>query len=160
MPDAKKAFDGRLGALARAHDLLTKGTEERASLNKLVSDALRSPGSNSERFRVSGPELFLPPRHAMAMAMTLHELFTNAVKYGALSNERGTVAVNWIAADREIQLTWRERNGSPVQTPSHRGFGSKLLERALANIDGTANRHFEPDGLVCRITMPLPSPAN
>lgn len=153
---AKQAFDGRLAAFARAHDLLAKGTGEQASLVTLVSDAVRSPNSGAERVRISGPELLLSSRHATAVAMSLHELFTNAMKYGALSAERGTIAVNWNVGHRELQLTWCERGGPPVQAPSRRGFGSKLLERALADVEGKVNQTFEREGLVCCITMPLP----
>lgn len=156
MHEAKQAFDGRIAALAGAHDLLTTGTDELASLTDLVSDALRTRGLETERSRMSGPDLLLPPRHAMAVAMALHELFTNAVKYGAFSNDHGKVSVAWTTDSQQLKLRWRERDGPPVNPPSRRGFGSKLLERALANVGGTAARDFAVEGLMCEMTVPLP----
>jgi two-component sensor histidine kinase len=88
--------------------------------------------------------------------MAVHELCTNAVKYGALSNDAGRVEVVWRIEDGRLRLTWRERGGPPVFPPTRRGFGSRLLEAGLAaELGGSVELAFEPEGLVCRIDAPL-----
>lgn len=159
-PEARKAFEGRLVALAVAHNLLTEANWENASLEQLVADSLHLDGPNGERVSLSGPRVLLPPREALAMAMALHELYTNAVKYGALSNDTGRVEINWSRGDgleNRLEFQWREHGGPPVTPPRRRGFGSFLLDRALArDLDGTVALAFEPRGLVCTIKAPLP----
>jgi two-component sensor histidine kinase len=93
---------------------------------------------------------------ALALAMALQELATNAVKYGALSNETGQVRIVWRDGDDRLHLTWAEQGGPPVKIPSRRGFGTRLIERSLANdLDGEVRISFEPSGLVCTVDAPL-----
>jgi two-component sensor histidine kinase len=98
---------------------------------------------------------------ALALAMALQELATNAVKYGALSNEAGEVEIAWALDDRRrLALVWTERGGPAVTPPSRRGFGSRLIERSLASdLGGHVALHFEPEGVVCTIEAPLPEPS-
>jgi PAS domain S-box-containing protein len=159
--EARKAFEGRLVALAHAHNLLTRANWENASLQDLAELTLDAKGSNAERVLLSGPRLLLPPREAVSIAMALHELCTNAMKYGALSNESGRINLRWARIDGvtpQLQLDWQETGGPPVITPSRRGFGSVLLERTLAqDLNGEVRMTFAPTGLVCSIGAPITS---
>lgn len=157
--EARRAFEGRLVALAQAHNLLTQANWENASLAKLAELALDARGTNAKRVLLAGPPILLQPKEAVAIAMALHELCTNAMKYGALSNETGRITLNWGRTDGaspQLELHWRESGGPPVRPPSRRGFGSLLLERTLAqDLDGNVTMSFDPAGLSCRIGAPL-----
>jgi PAS domain S-box-containing protein len=157
---ARNAFEGRLVALAVAHNLLTQANWENASLEQLACDTLQVSGPNSQRVSLSGPRILLPPRQALAIAMAMHELCINAVKYGALSNDSGRIALEWSRMpdpQGRLKLVWREQGGPPVSPPKRRGFGSLLLERSLArDLEGAVSMDFRPDGLVCSIDAPLP----
>lgn len=157
-PEAGRAFEGRLAALAVAHDLLTRERWDSAPLARLAADALRADGARGARVALSGPEVLLPPKQAVAVTLALHELFTNALKYGALSNEEGRVALEWQwTGDEGLRLAWTEAGGPPVSPPKRRGFGSVLIERALAHdCDATVRLDYLPAGLSCRIEMSLP----
>lgn len=152
---ARLAFEGRLAALAGAHNLLTREHWDKASLHILAAEALQARGINQGRVRLAGPPVVLRPKQAVTIAMALHELCTNAVKYGALSNETGTVTVEWDLAGGSrprLSLVWREAGGPPVDPPKQRGFGSRLIERALAyELDGEVTLDFCPEGVVCMI---------
>jgi two-component sensor histidine kinase len=160
-PEARRAFEGRLVALATAHGLLTQSNWENASLEKLAADALRSQGVDDRRISLAGPDVHLPARQALAIAMALHELCTNAVKYGSLSNDAGTIKVEWAeesGATPRLRLTWREVDGPLVTPPDRRGFGSRLIEHSLAeDLEGEVAMQFNPDGLICAIAAPLPA---
>ena len=157
--EARAAFDGRLAALASAHSLLTRGQWQRTPLNELADEALRASGADRSRFRVSGPDIMLEPKQALSIAMAMHELVSNAVKYGALSHEAGFVELSWRridGADPQLELVWRERGGPAVKPPASRGFGSTMIERALAHeLQGVARLDFQPDGVECVIRAPL-----
>ena len=158
---ARRAFEGRLQALATAHDLLTRSHWESTSLDQLVNDALRPAGPNRARIVTTGPAIRLSPHAALTIALALHELFTNTLKYGALSNEEGSVRLDWQHLEREgkLRIAWREDGGPPVVPPRQRGFGSLLLERTLAHdLDGRVELAFEPSGVVCIIEMPIADP--
>ena len=118
-----------------------------------------------DRFDVNGPDVWVSPQFALALAMALHELGTNAVKYGALSNGSGRVEVVWSAlgrgSGRRLVLGWRESGGPPVKAPERRGFGSRLIERSLASdLGGEARMDFAPTGLVCTIEARLDWPCH
>ena len=159
---ARVAFDGRLAALAAAHNLLTQANWESAPLEQVVQDSLHVQGTIASRLAISGPRVLLPPKQALAITMALHELFTNAVKYGAFSDEMGQIDLQWqVSGDHEPRLTivWRECGGPPVVPPRHKGFGSMLLERTLAlDLDGEVSTEFRPEGLLCTIEAPMPRP--
>ena len=111
------------------------------------------------RIESDGPKIFLRPKAALAISMALHELATNAVKYGALSGPHGRVAITWAPAGENggrFRLEWREMDGPPVTPPTRRGFGSRLLENGLAyDLGGEVRLAFEPTGLVCTIDAPI-----
>lgn len=166
---ARAAFEARLLALARVHDVLTRESWEGAELATVVADAiapLDADGPNgdpqSSRFHVIGPPLRLAPRFALSIAMALHELGTNAVKYGALSREGGRVEIAWSVArvpDLRLLLRWSESGGPPVVQPTRTGFGSRLIERSLArDLAGDVKLHFATDGVICTIEAPVPAP--
>jgi PAS domain S-box-containing protein len=160
---ARNAFEGRLMALAAAHNLLTDKRWERAPLDELVAQVLAPyRQSGEDRITAEGPPLDLDPKTAVAIAMALHELATNAAKYGALSTPEGRVRVHW---DEQrgppalFRLCWRERGGPPVVAPARRGFGTRLIERGIsADLQGSATLMFRAEGLECEIEAPLAGP--
>jgi PAS domain S-box-containing protein len=156
-PSVRRTLEDRLMALAAAHDVLTREVWAGADLNEIVAASLAAyAGGEDGRIRFSGPPLRLVPRAALALAMGLHELATNAVKYGALSNESGMVGVRWIVVDQRLRLTWSEQGGPAVTPPDRRGFGTQLIERSVArDLVGTASIDFAPDGVACVIEAPL-----
>ena len=157
--EARKAFEGRLTTLALAHNLLTQSNWESVSLEELATMTLDANGTNSNCVSISGPAILLSPKQAVSIAMALHELCTNAVKYGALSNADGRVTVDWYRKDgarQSLEIRWIESGGPPVIAPERRGFGSLLLERTLAqDLEGQVKIAFEADGVVCSILAPL-----
>jgi len=162
-PAARQAFESRLTALAGAHDLLTGRNWEAAPLGQVVERAGLGCGASRDRVRIEGEDVELPPRTAVSVAMALHELCTNAVKYGALSNDSGTVTVRWrVSSDggeRRLRLEWREEGGPPVAPPARRGFGSRMIERGLAaELGGTVALEFRSEGLRCLVDAPLAAP--
>jgi PAS domain S-box-containing protein len=156
-------FESRLMALSQAHNVLTRQSWEYAELADIVAAAL-APLRHSDGLRVavSGAKVRLQPNVALSFAMAIHELATNAARYGALSNATGRVAVDWqvrAAGGTPSQLTfrWAESGGPPVRPPDQRGFGSRLLQRGLARELGAAVRlDYRPEGVVCTIQAPLP----
>lgn len=155
-------FEGRLIALSKAHDVLSRENWESADLRDVVGQAT-APFQlvGRQRFVVHGPALRLRPKAALALAMALHELCTNAGKYGALSSERGVVHLAWqVAAEHPVallKLRWEEQGGPPVRPPERKGFGSRLLERGLAGeLNAQVRLAFLADGLVCDMEVPLP----
>ncbi|WP_198008866.1 HWE histidine kinase domain-containing protein [Methylocystis rosea] len=159
--DQKKVddFASRLCALSETHDVLTRGSWRAADLRELVVKAAQIHGA-ADRFSLEGPDLQLKPKAALALAMGLHELCTNALKYGALSSSEGQVNICW-SIEREnglprLSLIWKETGGPLVEPPAHRGFGSKLLERSLASdLKGTISLDFSSDGVTCAISAPV-----
>jgi len=158
---ARDAFEARLMALAATHDLLTSESWHGAWMADVV-DAAAAPFQSDRRrqIRHSGPAVWLAAQRALALSMALHELATNAVKYGALSLPAGHVAVRWRKTrDGDLALSWTEQDGPPVQPPTHTGFGSRLLERGLAReLGGEVDFQLKPDGARCEIRFPLEDP--
>ncbi|WP_419252327.1 PAS domain-containing protein [Caulobacter sp. ErkDOM-YI] len=154
LAEAQEAFTSRILALAEAHDLLTRENWEGAELHDIAARLAVLHGG-SARFELVGPALRLSPRTALSLSMALHELATNAVKYGALSVPDGHVRLSWALAPgmaERLDLTWTEIDGPPVSPPTRRGFGSRLIERGLAaELSGEASIRFEPAGVVCHI---------
>ncbi len=139
-------FDGRLKALASAHNLLNEHVKQpSASIDDVIETAIRPFRDDDRRFRIKGDPLPLPDQQVVSLSLALHELATNAVKYGALSHADGWVSIEWSAADGSFELEWKEHDGPAVSTPSFKGFGSRLLERAGLG----AQLQFEEDGLRC-----------
>lgn len=156
-PEARAAFEGRLLALASAHNILVRGNWEEANLRDVVTDTFRGHTVPRSRWTADGPSIPLGPKSAVTLAMTLHELATNAKKYGSLSDDRGRVDVTWQTTDNgRLRLIWQEQDGPTVAAPRTRGFGSRMIERALgADLQGTADLTFEPTGVICQIQIPL-----
>ena len=148
--------------MAGAHDVLTERNWGGADLHEIVSKALR-PFADDQKMRVEGPSLHVAPAAALAIAMAVHELATNAVKYGSLSGG-GQVRVSWRLDDDHqggepwLHIEWVESGGPPVNKPARKGFGSRLIGRGLANqLSGEASIEYARAGLVCRIDAPLSS---
>jgi two-component sensor histidine kinase len=153
--EARKAFDGRLRALAGAQDILTRGTRDLASVRDIAVESLQGRSMEASRLRMKGGEVLLPSRQAMSLAMALHELCTNATKYGAFSTDSGSVNLRWTIANDDVRVVWMERGGPPVSKPSRRGFGSVLIERTLADVGGKGVIDYDRAGVVCRMKIPL-----
>lgn len=150
---AVATFLGRLKVLARAHDILSGVRWESAPLQELAREVLAGLPANRGQIRIEGPAFLLPPKQALAIALALHELQTNALKYGALSVEGGTVSLLWTPSPAgRLEIIWQERGGPAVSPPKRRGFGTLMLEQGLVSeLNGEARLDFQPDGLVCRI---------
>jgi two-component system CheB/CheR fusion protein len=161
LEDFKTAFNGRLLALARAHDLLINEGWAGAKIAVLVNRTL-APYRTGEDRRITtdGPRIILRPQAGVALIMILHELATNAAKYGALSVPNGTLSVTWRRGDGDsdprLRLDWIEVGGPRVKPPSHRGFGSNLVERSTAHeLHGRATLDYREEGLRVELVFPL-----
>lgn len=157
--EARLAFIDRLGALGSAQDLLTQATLTGARLADIVADAFRPHGREGQ-VTVSGPDVDLSPRCALAMSLALHELTTNAIKYGALSADGGRVTVHWtvmpLGDDTAFVLTWTESGGPPVAPPTRTGFGTGMIQRALSGyVGGATTLTYDPAGVVFTLTTTL-----
>jgi PAS domain S-box-containing protein len=158
-PEARERFMARLMALARANDVLVAETWSGASLASVAAE-MANPHGDDERFTIGGPEIHLAPQTATAMALGLHELATNAAKYGALSTPDGRVSLTWTlegeGEGRRLKLTWRESGGPAVGAPGQPGFGSRLIERGLASeLKANVRLVYAPSGVVFSLTAPL-----
>lgn len=154
---ARTAFGARLQTLASAHDILTLKSWASASIKDAVEGALAAHRTGENRIDVGGPHIELHPKQALSIALAVHELATNATKYGALSNASGKVSVSWAIENGEFSFTWRERAGPAVVEPGEqkRGFGSRLIERMLAgDFRGKVSIDYAPTGVVCELTCP------
>ncbi|HET6161082.1 MAG TPA: PAS domain S-box protein [Dongiaceae bacterium] len=157
--EERDAFIARLMALANAQDLLTLERWNRAALRDVVGRALKPfEVQHSARFHFQGPDdVWIDAQRASLLTMVLHELATNAIKYGALSNGSGIVQLTWeVVEEDEAQratLTWRERGGPLVVPPARKGFGSLLIERALQGSGGRSELEFNPNGLICTMEV-------
>lgn len=152
LAEARARFEARLQALSRAHNMLTERNWEGAPLDRVVTEATAYLAGEQGRFEIEGAAVWLAPRAALALALALHELGTNAAKYGALSADGGKVAIGWAVEGDRLRLVWKESGGPAVVEPEGRGFGSRLIERGLqSDLGGPATILFEPDGLCCRI---------
>ena len=160
MDEYIKAVEGRIQSMAAAHSLLSQTRWSGVGLNDLVRDQL-APYAMAANAKVSGPNIMLSAAATQAVAMVLHELVTNAAKYGALSTSNGSVSVNWDKSSDErgagkVTIVWREHGGPPVAAPARTSFGSSLIRDLIPHeLGGTVDLAFEPDGVSCRIEIPL-----
>jgi two-component sensor histidine kinase len=152
-PQVRDEILGCFGSLKATDDLIIAAQGKGACLCDIVSAELRP--YDVARINTKGPDILLPPKLALTMALLLHELATNAAKYGALSSSLGKIYVEWSCADGRLNLEWCEREGPQVTTPSHHGFGTRLFLRALAQFGGKVDASFAPGGLVCTLSVPL-----
>jgi two-component system CheB/CheR fusion protein len=156
----RQTFVGRLQALARAHDLLLDARWRGADLRHLVEKAVAAYRvDHPEVVEIEGPGVMLTAKQALGLNLVLHELGTNAVKYGALSRSEGRVRISWEIEgreDRRVRLRWQERHGPTVELPAEKRFGTRLIERACSyELDGTAELAYAPGGLSCELDFPL-----
>lgn len=157
----REAFEGRLVALSQAHDQLTSRYWTSADLRAIVTAVTAPFARGQDRVAIVGEEVTVTPRFALTLAMVFHELTTNAVKYGSLSDTAGKVKVNWRVVSRPAQqpllsIDWHEREGPPVTEPQRGGFGSRFIEASVAaELHGVARLTFDPTGLRCAIEVPL-----
>ena len=145
-------FDARLSSLGRAHDVLSAKKWEGADIREIIEATMEPFASAApDRIRLSGPSIALSSRSVVMLSMVLHELATNATKYGALSTPDGRVAIDWtLQGGDKVELFWSELDGPPVEKPAHAGFGSTLIEKGFAaQIGGTATLRFNPKGVTC-----------
>ena len=167
--DMVEAFKARVVALSKAHSLLGRKNWDQLSLRDVVGQIFQPfdlNGRPDPRFLVSGGDVRLPPKTALTLALVFHELASNAAKFGALSNDAaGKVDISWrtetgFAGDR-IKLRWQESGGPAVKPPGRKGFGSRLIEGALAqDLDGEVSIDYAPNGVICQIDMPVPGAAH
>ncbi len=155
------AFQARLGALNRTQDLLLSSPSDDVDLHELVCIELQAVGAEEGReFTLDGPAVTLSPRDAQALALAIHELTTNAVKYGALKSEAGSVDVSWRVErndERMLAFSWRERGVRLKEHERHEGFGTQMIERSVPHmLGGTSKFTFHPDGAEWEITFALP----
>lgn len=160
--EERSAFNARLSALAAAHSLLTRQTWEQVDLAQVVETTVHAAcGTDAHRHRNDGPQVMLPPQTAVSLAMVIHELCTNAIKHGALSTDAGTILTQWAVHQGEdgprLHFDWTERGGPPVEPPTRRGFGTRLIKRGLATeLAAQVDMDFQREGLVCSLDAPLP----
>lgn len=163
LPALHATFEARLFALARGHDILTRENWEGASLGEIVAQAFaayRDASDDCSRIQIDGPDLRVAPPMALSLSMALHELCTNAVKYGALGAIDGHVHVSWSTIKSltglRLVMRWEEHGGPLVVAPTRKGFGSRLIQQGLAReLNGEVHLIYEPRGVICTIDVPL-----
>ena len=158
LEDARTTISKRVAALAKAQDILTSAQDSLADIAHIVEGALAPHDGGSGRFRLDGPSRSLDAHQSLGLSLALHELATNATKYGALSGEEGTIDVRWsVDEDGTFQLDWIESGGPPVVAPAALGFGSRLITRMVAPyFAGTVDHDFHPDGVRFSLRGRLP----
>lgn len=159
-PQLRDEIFSRLHALSATDELIVTAQGRGADLKNII-EAEIAP-YHALRVSADGPKLFLEPKRALGMALVLHELATNASKYGSLSGSAGNIAIHWSIVGNQLNLEWRESGGPVVVKPERHGFGSRLVSGILASFGGKIDAQFEPTGLVCQVTIGLepatPSP--
>jgi two-component sensor histidine kinase len=153
----KQLIEGRIDALAKVHTLFVESRWEGAELHRLATQELMAYGGGREaRVRIDGPAVMLEPSMAQTTAICLHELPTNAAKYGSLSAARGHVEITWrLTVDRRLILRWIESGGPTVTPPTHRGFGTRVMENMIGQLKGEVRCDWRDQGLTCEIALPL-----
>ena len=154
LPSAREALDRRIRSLAQVHDLLTVRAWSGANLTDVVMRALDA--FPPAQVKMSGTAIDVSPKHALALSLALHELATNAIKYGALSCSEGQVDVQWSVREGILQLDWEESGGPPVAPPTQKGFGSRLLEElVILDLGGVTKLNYDKAGVRWSTTVPL-----
>jgi two-component sensor histidine kinase len=151
---------GRLAAFGRASDLLTAANWAEAPLQDVINTALIPYRTGEDRFKVAGPSLVIKSRQALALSLAIHELATNALKYGALTVASGRVSITWTVENHQatpkFTFIWQELGGPPPSEPASMGFGSRLISRVLKDdFGGSVDVSYGSPGFVCRLTAPL-----
>jgi two-component sensor histidine kinase len=152
--EARKNFSYRLMALGRAHSMLNEEKWKSADIGTIVENVMQP--YDTRRVRARGPAIRMSPTPTLMLSLILHELATNALKYGALSNATGNIAIDWKADDQNsLTLTWRENGGPRVTPPERKGFGSRLISTGMTARGGSAEISYPEDGVVCTIRCPV-----
>jgi light-regulated signal transduction histidine kinase (bacteriophytochrome) len=156
LTDFVQGLDGRIRSMAKSHTLLSQSRWEGVSIDRLLREELDAFAHQQSKVELTGVNVMLTPKSALSLSLAIHELATNAAKFGAFSQAFGRVAVSWqLAPDGGIDLSWREDGGPPVTPPTHIGFGTTLIERALAmETGGTATLQYHRTGLACTVYLP------
>jgi two-component sensor histidine kinase len=153
-PQIRNEIQKLLSSLSATDDLIIATQGEGANIRNMFEAEIRP--YDVSRLSLQGPDVLLPPKLAMTMALVVHELATNSAKYGALTVPSGKLAICWSEVDGKMTVDWRESDGPAVTPPAHRGFGTRLLSRALQQFGGTIESKFEPTGLICEMKLMLP----
>ncbi len=152
-----RSVEGRINALARVHTVLSLSSWQGAEIRKLIDEEL-APYSTGDQIALSGPEVQLEPATAQTVALALHELVTNSAKYGALSSLSGRLSMNWEDQASALKIAWVETGGPRVEKPVSRGFGTRSVIASIeSQLGGRAEFDWRPEGLVCRLSVPLSS---
>ena len=155
MPHASSAIDGRLAALARAHDLLTQVSWENATIDETIRSAIAPFDHGDNRFIITGDDVGISSSSVIAFAMTLNELCTNTTKFGALSVPNGQVQIAWrIVADR-LNFEWVETGGPAVVQPTRKSFGTRMMSSLGQQLSGKVDLNYDPNGLIYTLDAPL-----
>ena len=157
MAHARSAIDGRLAALARAHDLLTRASWENATIDSTVRSAVEPFDQGGGRFIISGEDIRITSSTVIALAMTLNELCTNTTKFGALSVPAGQVILGWRIEDTRLHLEWSELRGPPVSEPTRKSFGTRMITSLGQQLKGQVELDYNPGGFVYRLNVPIAS---
>jgi two-component sensor histidine kinase len=158
VPQFISSMQGRINALARVQSRLVRDQWDRTELLKLIDEELAPFAKDiSGRFGIAGPDVPLGPEAAQALAIIIHELATNAVKYGSLSISAGRVAVEWAISGDQLTLSWTETGGPATQRPSREGFGTRAIAALSQQLGGTVSAEWRRDGLVCTLAIPVQS---
>ena len=152
----KQLIEGRIDALAKVHTLFVESRWAGAELHRLVTQELSPYSGERARVRIDGPAVMLEPSTAQAIAISLHELATNAAKYGSLSAAGGHIEIAWSpTADGRLSVRWIELGGPTVTPPTHRGFGTRVMENIIGQLRGEVRFDWRDQGLTCEINLPL-----
>ena len=154
-PIIASEISASLDALSSTDDMLMIAEGRGARLQDIISAEVRP--YDPSRISAEGPDVQLPPKLALVMTLLIHELTTNAAKYGALSNSTGSVSIKWLLDGNQFELEWCEIGGPIVAAPNYHGFGTRLFTRALEQFGGNAEANFDPAGLVCTLRFKLPN---
>ncbi len=157
LAEFEAAFTGRLQSLGQAHEILTAATWERASLAELAHSLLDTFGNGAGgRIRIEGPDSLLSPRQFLSLSMILHELMTNAVKYGALSSPDGSIALTWTGTGGKVTIEWREHAGRLISAPTREGFGSKMIALSVKHeLRGQSTTEWTTEGLQFQLAFDM-----
>jgi len=150
-------FEPRLLALSAAHDRLTRNQWEGACLGEIAREELAAHTAPGRRLRAEGPDVHLPPRASLSLSMALHELATNAAKYGGLSCAEGGLSIHWTLQGDDVDLRWTESGGPTIESPpTFEGFGTQLSQRSITGqLGGTLDREWRPEGLRVHMILPV-----
>ena len=157
MAHASSAIDGRLAALARVHDLLTRVSWENATIESTIRNAVEPFDQGGGRFVITGPSIGITSSAVIAFAMTLNELCTNTTKFGALSSPAGQVRLAWAVEEERLQFNWLESGGPPVSEPTRKSFGTRMMTSLGQQLNGKVSLDYQSNGFIYALDVPLAS---